>query len=67
MCSSDLFPSHDKAVRVVTSWFAGLFWVLVSISAGLNNPGDVATLALGISNWISFLINIMILSESWKE
>lgn len=58
---------YEKPVRLVTSWFAGLFWVWVSISAGLNNPGDVATLALGISNWISFLINIMILSESWKE
>lgn len=59
--------SKEEPVRVVTSWVSGSFWIWLSLSGGLNNPGDIATLILGVGCMTAFLINTVILSESWGK
>lgn len=59
--------SKEEPVRLVTSWLSGTFWIWVGLSNGLNTPGDIATLILGVGCMAAFLINTMILSESWGK
>lgn len=59
--------TKEEPVRLVTSWLSGTFWIWVGLSSGLNNPGDIATLILGVGCMAAFLINTMILSESWGK
>ena len=59
--------TKEEPVRVVVSWVSGSFWIWLSLYGGLNNPGDIATLFLGVGCMTAFLINTVILSESWGK
>jgi hypothetical protein len=59
--------NKEEPVRLVISWASGTFWIWLGLSSGLNNPGDIVTLILGVGCMSAFLINTMILSESWGK
>lgn len=59
--------NKEEPVRLVTNWVSGTFWIWLGLSSGLNNPGDIVTLILGVGCMSAFLINTMILSESWGK
>jgi hypothetical protein len=59
--------NKEEPVRLVISWASGTFWIWLGLSSGLNNPGDIVTLILGVGCMITFLINTMILSKSWGK
>lgn len=57
----------EEPVRLVISWVSGTFWIWLGLSSGLNNPGDIVTLILGVGCMKAFLINTTILSKSWGK
>ena len=59
--------TKEEPVRLVVSWVSGTFWIWLGLTSGLNTPGDIATLILGVGCMAAFLINTMILSESWGK
>jgi hypothetical protein len=59
--------NKEEPVRLVISWASGTFWIWLGLSSGLNNPGDIVTLILGVGCMTAFLINTTILSESWGK
>ena len=59
--------NKEEPVRLAISWASGRFWIWMGLSSGLNNPGDIVTLILGVGSMPAFLINTMILSESWGK
>lgn len=59
--------TKEEPVRLVASWLSGTFWIWLGLTSGLNTPGDIATLILGVGCMTAFLINTMILSESWGK
>lgn len=59
--------NKEEPVRLVISWVSGTFWIWLGLSSGLNNPGDIVTLILGVGCMKAFLINTTILSESWGK
>ena len=59
--------NKEEPVRLVISWVSGTFWIWLGLSSGLNNPGDIVTLILGVGCMSAFLINTMILSKSWGK
>lgn len=59
--------NKEEPVRLVISWASGTFWIWLGLSSGLNNPGDIVTLILGVGCMTAFLINTAILSKSWGK
>lgn len=58
------YPKLDF-YRPFLSWIAGTFWVWLSLSQPLSVTA-IPVFFLGISNIVAFLINTVILSETWK-
>lgn len=58
---------RSEITRVTMIWMSGSFWTFYALETGLNNLSDMVSLFLGIGLLVSFLINITILSETWKK
>lgn len=61
---------NDKLeqLRFVLAWVTGTFWSWVAMDSIANgvNPTDIAGLVLGISNLYAFVINLLLVKQSWK-
>jgi hypothetical protein len=58
------FPKLD-CCRPVLSWLAGSFWIWLTFSQPLSIMA-IPVFFLGVSNIVAFLINTVILSETWR-
>lgn len=56
----------DQAIGILSAIICCVL-IIARLSGGLNNPGDIATLILGVGCMTAFLINTVILSESWGK
>lgn len=61
--------SYPKAelVRIVMAWTTGSFWIFYTISNKINTPSDLIALFMGLGLLIAFLINLTVLSETWRK
>lgn len=58
------FPKLDF-YRPMLSWMSGTFWIWLTFSQPLSIMA-IPVFFLGISNIVAFLINTVILSETWR-
>lgn len=55
-------------LRFVLAWFAGSFWIWIA-TANLTHgvhASEIATVMLGITNLYAFIINLLLVKQSWK-
>jgi len=55
-------------LRFILAWAAGSFWLWLSmehLTAGFS-PTEVVTFLVGISNLYAFVINLLLVKQSWK-
>lgn len=55
-------------LRFVLAWISGSFWIWVSsanFANGVHAP-DIVTLMLGITNLYAFIVNLLLVKQSWK-
>jgi hypothetical protein len=58
----------QEPIRISISWCAGTFWIWIALhTGGINIPGDIASLFIGVSNLLAFVINTAIISKLWKN
>ena len=58
-----------EVVRTIVSWVAGMFWVWLSLEDVLMvvRASEFAAMALGLSNFYAFVINLsLLLREKWR-
>jgi len=56
-------------LRFILAWATGSFWIWVSaenLSAGRIGPSEIATIVLGITNLYAFIVNLLLVKQSWK-
>lgn len=62
-----LWYPREELVRVIMSWTTGSFWIFYVVSNKIYSPSDVIALFMGLELLIAFLINITVLSETWRK
>lgn len=60
--------SRMEHLRFILAWVAGSFWVWIStenLTRGIG-PSEIATLVMGIMNLYAFIVNLLLVKQSWK-
>jgi|688.fasta_scaffold508818_2 hypothetical protein len=55
-------------LRFILAWVSGSFWVWVASAnmAVVVSATDIATIGLGVMNLYAFVINLLLVKQSWK-
>jgi hypothetical protein len=55
-------------LRFILAWISGSFWIWVATSniSYTVTASEVATIVLGITNLYAFIINLLLVKQSWK-
>lgn len=55
-------------LRFILAWLSGTFWIWVSTEHGFNHVHlpDIATFVLGVANLYAFVVNLLLIKQSWK-
>lgn len=66
--ASIVLCSSMEHLRFVLAWFAGTFWVWSASNYlhSLLTPVGVGALVLGIMNLYAFIVNLLLVKQSWK-
>jgi hypothetical protein len=63
-----VFCRRLEHLRFLVSWIAGTFWVwitAVGFTAGVT-PSEVVGFFVGIANLYAFVVNLLLVKQSWK-
>jgi hypothetical protein len=55
-------------LRFILAWISGSFWIWVAstnLAHGIH-ASEIATMMLGITNLYAFIINLLLVKQSWK-
>lgn len=55
-------------LRFILAWISGSFWIWVA-TADISHTvtaAEIATIMLGVTNLYAFIINLLLVKQSWK-
>lgn len=68
IASIELYKRMEH-LRFVLAWVTGSFWIWIStenLTGGGIGPSEIATIVMGIMNLYAFIVNLLLVKQSWK-
>lgn len=55
-------------LRFILAWISGSFWIWIATENASTavTASEIATIVLGITNLYAFIINLLLVKQSWK-